>query len=95
MNKHTKPTLKKLETIFNELDYIVRYEKGTFNSGYCLVENSKIVVVNKFFDTDGRVAVLMDLLSDLLDDEGILSDKSMSFYRHLIKKSEYVATETK
>ena len=44
MNKHTKPTLQKIEQIFKELDYLVRYEKGTFNSGYCIVENTKIVI---------------------------------------------------
>lgn len=66
MNKHTKPTLQKIEQIFKELDYLVRYEKGTFNSGYCIVENTKIVVVNKFFDTEGRVNVLIEILSGVL-----------------------------
>ncbi len=88
MNKHTKPTLQKLEQVFRELGYLVRFEKGTFNSGYCLVENTKIVVVNKFFDTDGRVNVLLDILHDILPDENILSEKSRNFYRNLVKNQQ-------
>ncbi len=88
MNKHTKPTLQKIEQIFKELDYLVRYEKGTFNSGYCIVENTKIVVVNKFFDTEGRVNVLIEILSVVLEDDNILTDKSKLFYRQLLKTSE-------
>lgn len=86
MNKYTKPTLQKIEQIFKELDYSVRYEKGTFNSGYCIVENNKVVVVNKFFDTDGRVSILLDILETLLSEESILSEKSSVFYKALLKK---------
>lgn len=87
MGKYTKPTLQKLENIFEELDYRVRYEKGTFNSGYCIVENSKIVVVNRFFDTDGRVEILLDILNLILnvENEEILTDKSRQFYRSMVK----------
>lgn len=90
MNKHTKPTLQKLENLFKELDYTVRYEKGTFNSGYCIVENSKVVVVNKFFDTDGRVGVLLDILSSIMDDEAVLSEKSRQLYKGLIKNQDII-----
>lgn len=88
MNKYTKPTLQKLEQIFKELNYLVRYEKGNFNSGYCIVENSKVVVVNKFFDTEGRVNVLMDILSVVMEDDHLLIDKSRQFYRQLLKNNE-------
>jgi hypothetical protein len=88
MNKYTKPTLQKLEQIFKELNYLVRYEKGNFNSGYCIVENSKVVVVNKFFDTEGRVNVLMDILSVVMEDDHLLIDKSRQFYHQLLKNNE-------
>ncbi len=90
MIKHTKPTLQKVEQIYKELDYVVRYEKGNFNSGYCIVENKRVVVVNKFFDTDGRVNVLIDILSIIMEDENILTDKSKAFYRNLIKNQELI-----
>ena len=59
----TKHSLKKLETLLRELGYTVRYEKGNFTSGYCLVEQRKIVIVNRFYDTEGRINVLYDILS--------------------------------
>jgi hypothetical protein len=90
MIKHTKPTLQKLEQVFQELDYTVRYEKGTFNSGYCLVENARVVVINRFFDTDGRVGVLLDILSQIIDDENTLSEKSKAFIKNLVKSQEVI-----
>jgi hypothetical protein len=85
MNKYTKPTLLKLENVFKQLSYVVRYEKGNFNSGYCIVENSKVVVVNKFFDTEGRVNVLLDILELIEVDESLLEDKTRIFWRSISK----------
>jgi hypothetical protein len=85
MNKYTKPTLQKLENLFKELDYTVRYEKGTFNSGYCIVEDRRIVVMNRFFDTDARVGVLLDILDSLQPDETILTEKSRTLLKTLIR----------
>ena len=48
--KYTQTTLDKLETIFEEAGYVVRYERGTFQSGYCILEEKKVVVLNKFFN---------------------------------------------
>ena len=63
--KLTKTTLKKLEVLFKELGYTVRFEKGQFNSGYCVVEQRKVVVINKFYDTEGRCNTLLDVLSTI------------------------------
>ena len=80
--RYTQTTLKKLEQLFDELDYAVRYEKGNFQSGYCLVESRKIAVVNKFFDTEGRINCLLDILSKMDLDTDVLSEKS----RDLVEK---------
>lgn len=80
--RFTQNTLKKIEDVFSELDYTIRYEKGNFQSGYCLVESRKIAVVNKFFDTEARINCLLDILSGLDYDMDNLSEKS----RELIEK---------
>ncbi len=59
----TKHSLKKLESLLKELGYVVRYEKGNFTSGYCLVEQRKVAIVNRFYDTEGRINVLYDILA--------------------------------
>ena len=58
----TKHSLKKLETLLGELGYTVRYEKGNFTSGYCLVEQRKVVIINRFYDTEGRIGVLSEIV---------------------------------
>lgn len=80
--RYTITTLKKLEELFGELDYTVRYEKGSFQSGYCLVETRRVAVVNKFFDTEARINCLLDILSNIEFEMENLSDKS----RELIEK---------
>lgn len=61
----------------SELEYTVRYEKGNFNSGYCIVENKKIAVINKFFDVEGRMNCLLDILQNLEIDQEQLSEASV------------------
>ena len=80
--RYTQTTLKKLEDLFDVLDYSVRYEKGNFQSGYCLVESRRVAVVNKFFDTETRINTLMDILTKFEIDPESLSEKS----RELIQK---------
>jgi hypothetical protein len=73
--RYTTTTLKKVEDVFGQLDYVVRYEKGNFQSGYCLVESRRIAVVNKFFDTEARINTLLDILFNLdLDLDGLPED---------------------
>jgi len=83
MFKYTRHSLKKLETIFKELDYTIRYEKGSFTSGYCMVEDKNIAVINKFFDVDGRINVLLEILSTIDVQEDVLTEASLKFYKKL------------
>ena len=86
MIKFTKHFLKKLEELLSELGFVLRYEKGNFQSGYCLVENKNILVVNKFFDTENRIQVIMDIIQKLENlNESLLSLKNKNLL-HQIKK---------
>ena len=87
MVKYTTHFLKKLETLFAELDYTVRYEKGSFQSGYCLVENRKVAVVNKFFDTESRINVLLEVLGVIDYTEEKLSEKSIKLLKGIRNNS--------
>ena len=83
MLKYTRHSLKKLETLMTELEYTVRYEKGNFNSGYCIVENKKIAVINKFFDVEGRMNCLLDILQNLEIEEEKLSEPSIKLLKKI------------
>lgn len=63
--KATPSNVEKLESILKESDYTVRYERGTFQSGWCLLEQRRIVVLNKFLDTEGRFNTLLDLIPQI------------------------------
>jgi hypothetical protein len=88
MFKPTPANLKKVESLFQQLGYTLRYEKGHFQSGYCLVENKKIVVVNKFFDSEGRMNVLLDLLSRIPVDRAAFDGESAALFEKLFPQSE-------
>ncbi|WP_341841617.1 hypothetical protein [Chitinophaga caseinilytica] len=82
--KSTPANLAKLEKIFDEAKYIIRYEKGTFNSGYCILEHKKVVVVNKFLNVEGRINTLLDILPSIALEEGFLTPESQKLYRQVI-----------
>jgi hypothetical protein len=63
--KYTQTTLDKLERILDEAGYIVRYERGNFQSGYCILEQRKVVVLNKFHQLEGRISTLIDIIPQL------------------------------
>lgn len=85
--KPTTTNLHKLEEVFKALAYTVRYEKGNFQSGYCVVEDRKVVVVNKFFDVQGRFMTLMDILANFDFDPNDLPEKSRHFCDQLYKQA--------
>jgi hypothetical protein len=74
--KYTQSTLDKLEKIVEEAGYVVRYERGTFQSGYCILEQKKVVVLNKFLQTEGRINTLIDLIPQLDIQSGTISEES-------------------
>ncbi len=83
--KFSKTNLEKIETLLKEQLYTLRYEKGNFNSGYCIVESKKVVVINKFYDIEGRCNILLDILPTLNIEETLFSEKSLVFYQSLQK----------
>lgn len=63
--KYNQATLNRIEKILSESGYVVRYERGTFQSGYCILEEKKVVVLNKFLQVEGRINTLIDLIPSL------------------------------
>ncbi|WP_291910962.1 hypothetical protein [Chitinophaga sp. CB10] len=82
--KVTPNNLSKLEKIFEDAKYVLRFEKGTFNSGYCILEHKKVVVINKFLNLEGRINTLLDILTTLPLDEELLTAESHKLYKQII-----------
>lgn len=88
--KFTPAFLEKLEKIISEAGYILRYERGTFQSGFCILESKKVVVLNKFLQTEGRINTLIDLLSVLNIEPDHISIESRKLYEEVMVKPEQV-----
>jgi mRNA-degrading endonuclease RelE of RelBE toxin-antitoxin system len=74
--KYTKHFLNRLEDVFSETDYILRYEKGNFQSGYCILKETKIAIVNKYYSLDGKINSLLEILKSVEFDTKGLSEKN-------------------
>ncbi len=74
--KYTKHFLDKLENLFAASEFILRYEKGSFKSGYCVLKENKIVIVNKYFPLEGKINALIDILNELNFNPQDFSEKS-------------------
>ena len=85
--KYTQSSLDKLGNILEESGYVVRYERGTFQSGWCLLEARKIVVLNKFLSVEGRINTLMELIPQLNIEFDKLTHESQTLYEEVVKKS--------
>ena len=85
--KYTQPYLDKLQNILHESEYTLRYERGTFQSGWCVLEQKKVVVVNKFLDVEGRINTLLELIPQLKIDYDKLTLESQKLFE-LVKPGE-------
>jgi hypothetical protein len=74
MAKFTPAFLKKLEDLLKEQGYEVRYEKGNFKSGYCVLEAKKVVVINKFSTLESRIQALIEIINHLTNSGEINAD---------------------
>jgi hypothetical protein len=86
--KYTQATLDKLEAIPEQAGYVLRYERGTFQSGYCILEERRVVVLNKFLQTEGRINTLLDLIPQLDVNTELLTEDSKKLYLDIISKME-------
>ncbi len=85
--RYNLATLKRLENILEECGYIIRYELGSFQSGYCILEDKKVVVLNKFLNSEGRINTLMDLIPLVNITYETLTTDSQKMYDEMIKQN--------
>lgn len=73
--KNLRNTYNELKEVFEKLNYKVVLDKGNFNTGYCLLEHEKIIVVNKNKPYENRVKILSSILSKIDTDDIYLKPK--------------------
>ncbi len=81
--KYTKQYLHKLEDLMAETDFSLRYERGNFKSGYCILNAKKVAIVNKYFSHEGKINCLVDIIKSIEVDREKLSEKNLALYHEL------------
>ena len=79
----TTHTLEKLETLLRTAGYKVRYEKGNFKTGACMLLSSKIIVVNKFSNLESKIHAIVELILELEIDYNLIDEKQITFLQQL------------
>lgn len=92
--KLNQATLDKLEDILEESGYVVRYERGTFQSGYCILEQKKVVVLNKFLMQESRINTLLELIPQVNINYDALTAGSQKLYEEVMALAEAKAKAT-
>jgi len=85
--KYSKHFLNKLQDVFSESDYMLRYEKGNFKSGYCIINDTKVVVVNKFYSLEGKVNCLLEIIKSVDLNTENLNPKNLKLFQELRAES--------
>lgn len=87
--KYTNQFLNKLEDLFAESNYVLRYEKGSFKPGYCVLKDTRIVIVNKYYPTEGRINCLIEIIRTIDDiDTSRMNDKNKKLYQEICQIQE-------
>lgn len=67
--KEFEQIIDELKQVASQLGVSVRFEKGDFKGGFCIVKENKIIVINKFANTQRKAAILATALKELgIDD---------------------------
>ena len=85
--KYTQATLDKIEAILDEAEYVLRYERGNFQSGYCILEQRKVVVLNKFLQLEGRINTLIDLVPQLNVNPDLFTPEVRKTYEDVLERA--------
>ncbi|HKI78639.1 MAG TPA: hypothetical protein VKA26_08875 [Ignavibacteriaceae bacterium] len=63
--KEFEEIIQDLKALAAQLGAEVRFEKGDFKGGYCLLKENKIIVINKMANLQRKVMILSMALKEL------------------------------
>jgi hypothetical protein len=63
--KEYQQLLDELKEIALQKGIKVRFEKGDFNGGYCILKSEKVIVINKLVQTQRKLSILVEALKEI------------------------------
>lgn len=79
MIQYNQHTFQKLQDLLQAIGYTVRLEKGNFKSGACLLEQQRVLVINKFSDIEVKIKAMLNLLHHMEVPAQNLDEKQRKF----------------
>ncbi len=73
--KEFEELIKDLRGIAAQLGAEVRFEKGDFKGGYCLLKENKVIIINKMANLQRKVMILSAALKELGVDQIYLTPR--------------------
>ncbi|MGD1007280.1 MAG: hypothetical protein ABR980_08645 [Ignavibacteriaceae bacterium] len=73
--KEFEDIIQDLKLLASQLGAEVRFEKGDFKGGYCLLKENKVIVINKMANLQRRIMILSMALKELGIDKLYLTPK--------------------
>lgn len=88
MLAYTQNSLDKLEDLLKALGYKIRYERGSFRSGTCILQQENILVVNRFSDIEIKLKSMVQVIQTVeLTENMALNEKQQKLYYLLTQKA--------
>ena len=73
--KEFEDLFQDLKALASQLGATVRFEKGDFKGGYCILKESKVIVINKMANLQRKVFILSMALKELGVDDIYINPK--------------------
>ena len=73
--KEFEDIIQELKELATQLGATVRFEKGDFKGGYCLLKDSKVIVINKLANLQRKAMILSTALKELGIDQIYLTPR--------------------
>ncbi|MEC7858279.1 MAG: hypothetical protein VX706_02665 [Bacteroidota bacterium] len=83
--KLTKQFQKKIELLLESQDYKIRFEKGNFKSGYCIIREKKVIIINKYFTTEGKISALIEIIESINISPEKCSEQNLNTLNKILK----------
>lgn len=85
--------LKELEFLADRSGVSLRYEKGDFDGGYCILREERMIVVNKRLSPPKRAGVVAQALAEIGIDEMYLKPAVREFIEEELSRAQKVRSE--
>jgi len=85
--KEFEDFIEELKELAQQLGATIRFEKGDFKGGYCLIKDKKVVVINKFNNSQKKATILATALKELGIEQFYLSPRVREIINSLTEET--------